>query len=142
MISGPCERFEPSRGRSSSSEGDETNTDLADGLNLPRVCPQCAPTQHAEWTQRTVRTQELREIATMPSELKWLSRIKSPQLYRLSYRPKLLQSWWNLVRRLRGVRASVPVVYPNDVAGDASTVPPAPASDDDVMSPLRRWGCP
>lgn len=64
-----------------------------------------------------------------------MQRIKSPQLYRLSY------------QRLLGILAKwlgcVPAVYPCSKVPERSYhVPPAPASDDDVMSPLRRWGCP
>jgi len=69
-------------------------------------------------------------------------RIKSPQLYRLSYRPKLLQRGWNLLRSLLRPASCVPAVYPIGVGDEASTVPPAPISDDDVMAPYRRWGCP
>lgn len=64
-----------------------------------------------------------------------LQRIKSPQLYLLSYQ--------RLFRILAKRVGCVPVVYPSSrIHGAPYHVPSAPESDDDVMAPLRRWRCP
>lgn len=62
-------------------------------------------------------------------------RIKSPQLYLLSYQ--------RLLRILAKASRCVSRVYLSPrIHGKPYHVPPAPESDDDVLAPLRRWRCP
>ncbi len=42
--------------------------------------------------------------------------IKSPQLYRLSYQPELLESLWKASCHLRENSVCVPAVYPGPIA--------------------------
>jgi hypothetical protein len=105
---------------------------------VSRVCPNTA--HRPDLVDDT--EQQFKGVEAVARLTKRLIRIKSPQLYRLSYRPKLLQRGWNLLRSLLRPTSCVPAVYPIGVASDVSMVPPAPISDDDVMAPYRRWGCP
>ena len=55
-------------------------------------------------------------------------RIKSPQLYQLSYRPKYLGFWENTVPATSSARGFVPRVYPCRYVAERSPASPARAS--------------
>jgi hypothetical protein len=64
-----------------------------------------------------------------------VTRIKSPLLCQLSYRPKITKLFGKSRAVLARWSAIVSPVYP--IGSSRATAP-----DEDVLEPLRRWGCP